>query len=70
MTGTRKMHGFYVTTLLFFVALVLTLIMSIKGGWMLEPTKLVETYFWAQTIITAGFFGFNGLEHWANRGGK
>jgi len=69
MIGSRKLKGFYVTSVALFVLAALAIFW---GG---DPTQIYTMFAGSQGVVTAGFFGFNGLEHWAkskaqNNGGK
>lgn len=59
MTGSRKIKGFYVASAGLFVVAMAAIF---KGG---SPTEIYTMYAAAQGITAGGFFGFNGLEHWA-----
>lgn len=65
MTGKRKMHGFYTTTLALVIMIISIVIAAVVRGWTIEVGSVLKTYIWAQTVVTGGFFGFNGVEHLA-----
>lgn len=60
MKGNRKFWGFIVATIAAIAGLV-------AGA--IEPglVKVLPTYWLAGAALAGGFFGFNGLEHWAER---
>ena len=63
--GARKQKAFYLTTALLFIAFVAVLALG-EG---IHAAEIFETYTIAQTIVVAGFYGGNSVEHWSKAKG-
>ena len=68
MSGKRKMIGFYITSGALLIVSLVAIIVSSYYNITLDISNVVKDYIWAQTIVSGGFFAFNGVEHLANKG--
>jgi hypothetical protein len=61
MQGKRKFYGYIIAITAIVVGLF------VFTGEAVE-IELAKTYFWTILVVSSGFFGFNGFEHWVDKG--